>query len=92
MTPWTIARQVSLFMEFPRQEYWSELPFPPPGDLPDPWIESASLHLLPWQADCLPPGHLGSPTVLIERGIRRQIYISIELTFELHDEKLGLFG
>ena len=66
MTSWTIARQVSLFMEFPGQEYWSGLPFPPPGDPPDPRIESASLYLLPWQADCLPPGHLGSPSVLIE--------------------------
>ena len=64
VTSWTIARQVSLFMEFPGQEYWSGLPCPPPGDPPDPWIESASLHLLPWQANRLPPGHLGSPSVL----------------------------
>ena len=35
-TPWTVARQAPLSMEFPRQEYWSGLPFPPPGDLPDP--------------------------------------------------------
>ena len=34
-TPWTVARQAPLSMEFSRQEYWSELPFPPPGDLPD---------------------------------------------------------
>ena len=34
-TPWTVARQVPLSMEFSRQEYWSGLPFPPPGDLPD---------------------------------------------------------
>ena len=40
MTPWTIARQVSMW--FPRQEYWSGLPFPPPGDLHDPGIEPAS--------------------------------------------------
>ena len=38
-TPWTIALQVSLSMRFPRQEYWSGLPFPPPGDLPDPGIK-----------------------------------------------------
>ena len=42
-TPWTIARQASLSMGFPRQEYWSELPFPPPGDLPDPGICLVSL-------------------------------------------------
>ena len=38
-TPWTVARQAPLSLGFPRQEYWSGLPFPPPGDLPDPGIE-----------------------------------------------------
>ena len=33
VTPWTVARQAPLFMGFSRQEYWSGLPFPPPGDL-----------------------------------------------------------
>ena len=42
-TTWTVARQVSLSMEFSRQEYWSGLPFPSPGDLPDPGIEPAFL-------------------------------------------------
>ena len=42
-TPWTVAHQPSLSREFPRQEYWSSLPFPPPGDLPDPGIKSTSL-------------------------------------------------
>ena len=42
MTLWTVAHQVPLSMGFPRQEYWSRLPFPPPGDLPDPGIESVS--------------------------------------------------
>ena len=41
-TPWTVAHQPPLFMGFPRREYWSELPFLPPGDLPDPGIEPAS--------------------------------------------------
>ena len=41
-TPWAVARQAPLLMEFPRQEYWSELPCPPPGDLPDPGIEPTS--------------------------------------------------
>jgi len=39
VTPWTVARQVPLSMEFSRQEYWSGLPFPSPGDLSDPGIE-----------------------------------------------------
>ena len=42
-TLWTVACQAPLSMEFPRQEYWSGLPFPSPGDLPDPGIEPASL-------------------------------------------------
>ena len=39
--PGTIACQAPLFMGFSRQEYWSRLPFPPPGDLPDPGIKRA---------------------------------------------------
>ena len=41
-TPWTLAYQVSLSMGFSRQEYWSGLPFPSPGNLPDPGIEPGS--------------------------------------------------
>ena len=41
-TLWTVAYQVPLSMGFSRQEYWSGLPFPSPGDLSDPWIEPAS--------------------------------------------------
>ena len=40
--PWTVVHQASLSMEFFRQEYWSGLPFPTPGDLPDPGIKPAS--------------------------------------------------
>ena len=42
-TPWTTARQAPLFMGFSSQGYWSGLPFPPPGDLPDPGIEHTHL-------------------------------------------------
>ena len=55
-TPWTVVYQASLSMGFSRQEYWSGLPFPSPGDLPDPGIKPRSLAL---QADALssePPG------------------------------------
>ena len=41
-TPWTVAYQAPLFMGFSKQEYWSGLPCPPPGDHPDPGIESLS--------------------------------------------------
>ena len=39
VTPWTVARQAPLAIVFPRQEYWSGLPFPSPGDLPGPGIQ-----------------------------------------------------
>ena len=45
VTPWTVAHQVPLSMGFSRQGYWSGLPFPSPGDLPDPGIEPRSLAL-----------------------------------------------
>ena len=40
--PWTLAYQAPLFMGFSRQEYWSGLPFPSPGDLPNPGIKPGS--------------------------------------------------
>ena len=49
-TPWTVAHQAPPSMGFSRQEYWSGLPFPSPGDLPDPGIEPSSPAL---QADAL---------------------------------------
>ena len=42
MTPWTVAYQAPLSMGFSRQEYWSGLPFPSPGDLPNPGLEPGS--------------------------------------------------
>ena len=42
-TPWIVAWQAPLSMEFSRQEHWGGLPCPPPGDLPDPGIETVSL-------------------------------------------------
>ena len=50
--PWTVARQASLAMGLPRQEYWSGLPFPPPEDLTDPGIKPMSPTL---EVDSLPP-------------------------------------
>ena len=56
---WTVANQAPLSMGFRRQEYWSGLPFTPPGDLSDPGTEPCLLWLLHWQAGSLsfePPG------------------------------------
>ena len=55
-TPWTTARQAPLHMGFSRQEYWSGLPFPSPGDPPDPEIEPGSPTL-----QALPSEPLGKP-------------------------------
>ena len=60
-TPWTVAYQASLSMGFSRQEYWSGLPFPSPGDLPNPGIESRSPAL---QIDSLPSEPSGSNKTL----------------------------
>ena len=61
VTLWTVACQAPLFMEFSRQDYWSELPFPPPGDLPDPGIKPVS-PLSPALADgFLTTAPLGKP-------------------------------
>ena len=45
MTPWTVGHQAPLSMGFPREEYWSGLPLPTPGDLPDPGLKPVSLAL-----------------------------------------------
>ena len=58
-TPRTVAHQAPLSMGFSRQEYWSGLPCPPPGDLPDPGIK-ASL-----QVDSLPLSHQGNPNSIL---------------------------
>ena len=57
-TPWTVAYQAPPSMGFSRQEYWSGLPFPSPGDLSNPGIEPRSPTL---QADALPSEPPGKP-------------------------------
>ena len=63
-TPWTVAYQASLSMELSRQGYWSGLPFPSPGGLPDPGIEPRSPTL---QADTLPSEPPGKPKSQLKR-------------------------
>ena len=64
-TPWTVASQAPLSMEFSWQEYWSGLPCPSPGDLPDPGILPGSPAL---QADALPSELLGKSIHSIQTG------------------------
>ena len=74
VTPWTVAHQAPLSMAFSRQEYWSGLPFPSPGDLPEPGIKPESPELAggfiacvrAWmQVDSLPLLHLGCGCVCV---------------------------
>ena len=55
-TPWTVAHQVPLSVGFSSQEYWSGVPFPPPGDLPNPGIEPTSSALAGGFFTTKPPG------------------------------------
>ena len=61
VTLWSVAQQAPLSMGFSRQEYWSGLPFPPPGDFPNPGMEPMSPAL---KADSLPAEPQGSPGIL----------------------------
>ena len=74
--PQTVFHQAPLFMEFPRQEYWSALPFPSPGDLPDPGIEPRSPAL---QADYHLSHHIESNKVtrLISGGVCRILHLYV---------------
>ena len=63
-TPWTVACQAPLSMGFSRQEYWSGLPCPPPGDLPDTGIEPASPATPALRMNPLPMSYQGSPDTL----------------------------
>ena len=87
VTPWTVAHQAPPSMGFSRQEYWSELPFPSPGDLPDPVIEPRCPSL---QTDALtsePPGKPQSYSVMyIQQLNDAQHFIKIQML------KSGLWG
>ena len=72
-TPWTVASQVPLSMGFPRQEYWNGLPFPSPGDLPDPGIESVSPALAGRFFTAEP---LGKPPVIRYLPLKLKILVS----------------
>ena len=64
VNPWTVACQSPLSLRFSGQDYWSRLPFPPPGDVPDPGIESTSPASPTLQADSLPLSHQRSPYIV----------------------------
>ena len=65
VTLWTVAHQAPLSRGFSRQDYWSELSFPAPGDLPDQGIEPVSPVCPALQADSYPLSHRGSLMVAV---------------------------
>ena len=60
-TPWTVAFQAPLSLGFSRQEYWNGLSCPPPGDFPNPGIETASPATPAFLENSLPLSHWGNP-------------------------------
>ena len=75
VTSWTVACQAPLSMGFSRQEHWSGLPFPSPGDLPKPGLKSTSLA---WPVGSLPPHHLGSPHTTLD--LSQEVFCLLLLT------------
>ena len=75
-TSWTVACQAPLSMGLPRQEYWSGLSFPPPGDLPDPGIEPSS-PVSPALAGGLCHFTIGKP--LVGRYLKGKLGLGIRL-------------
>ena len=65
----TVAHQTALSMGFSRQEHWSGLPFPPPGDLPDPGIEPIPPVSPQLQVDSLPAESLGKSMKSLDHSI-----------------------
>ena len=72
-TLWIVTHQAPVSKGFSRQKYWSGLPRPPPGELPDPGIEHMSSAAPALQADSLPQSHGGSPPFWIPEGKQDQI-------------------
>ena len=76
VTPWTVARQAPLSMGLSRQEHWSGLPLPPPGDLPNPGLIATSPVSPPLQVDSLPTEPSGKPNHRVVR-VNRHILANI---------------
>ena len=72
-TSQTVVHQAPLSMGFPRREYWSGLPCPPPGDLPDPGIEPASPALEGGFFTTEPPGEALTPS-LLPQNLQKKVW------------------
>ena len=76
-TPWTVAYQAPLSMGFSRQEYWSGVPFPSPGDLPNPGIEPGSTALYTDALPSEPPERSPLKSILIDSWVIHDMAVPI---------------
>ena len=79
VTLWTTAHQAPLSRGFPKQEYWSGLPFPSPGDLANQGWNLSLRHLLHWQVDSLPLVPPGKP-VYIWNIYKMEFYLAVQFS------------
>ena len=85
-TPWTVAHQAPLSTGLPRQEHWSGLPFPPPGDLPDLGIEPASPALAGIFFTTEPPGKPSHDIeVILKKNRKRERETGTETEWDAFD-------
>ena len=84
-TPWTVTSQAPLSVRFFKQEYWSELPFPPPGDFPDPGIKPASPA---WAGEFFNPEPPGKPAIHIHVSILPQTPLSSRLPHSIEQSSM----
>ena len=100
MTLWTVAGQTPLSMGFSRQEYWSGLPCPPPGDLPDPGIKPVSLRSpalaggcfttsATWETLCTLNIIFHIPLEIAPAGGRQESVGPDHLKLQIHESRLG---
>ena len=83
-TPWTVAYQAPPSMGFSRQEYWSGLPFPSPGDLPDPGIEPGPPA---FQADALTSESPGK-----KNGLNKDIVNLLTVAWLCHESQVAVYS
>ena len=89
VTPWTIAHQIPLPTGFPRQDNWSEFPFPSPGDLPNPGIERESPAMSGRFSTTEPPGKPHKELVYNLLAVRRYLW-SKELETSSYSQQIRL--
>ena len=86
VTSWTVAHQVPLSMGFSKQDYWNGLPFPSPGDLPDPGIEPASTPLARVFFTTEPPG---KPMYVLRVHCKKQWVLPFNLVSKIENDKVS---